>query len=71
MTWMVAVESLVLIKQIALGHQAAVNVAIFEINGRLALMLDMSDFFAAYFTESAMKDQEAAVTEDDTAALEG
>jgi hypothetical protein len=54
-TWMIIVESSVLVQQIALGHQTAVNVAGFQINGRLALMLDMKDFFAGYFTEGAMK----------------
>jgi len=44
--WVIAIESLVLVKEITVGDETAVNVAIRKVDGRLALVLDMANFFA-------------------------
>ena len=70
MTGMIAVKCLVLIKKITFRYQATVDVALFEIDGSLSVVLNVRYFFTAHFTECAMKNQQLAVTEDDTASLE-
>ena len=47
MAWVIAVESLVLVKKIAFCDKAAVNVAILQVNNCLSLMLNMSDFLSS------------------------
>ena len=69
MTGMIAVKSLVLIEEITFRNQTTVDVALFEIDGGLPVVLNVRYFFAAHFTERAMENQQLAVTEDDTAAL--
>jgi hypothetical protein len=71
MAWVVAIEGLVLIEKIAFCDQTAVDVAIFENDGGLALVLDVGDFFAGKFAECAMEDEKFAVTKNDSAAFEG
>lgn len=71
MAWVVAIEGLILIKKIAFCDQTAVDVAILEIDGGLALVLDMGDFLTGEFAECAVEDEEFAVTKDDSAAFEG
>lgn len=44
--WVIAIESLVLVKKIAVGDETTVDVAICKVDGRLALVLDVADFFA-------------------------
>lgn len=46
MAWVVAVEGLILIEQVAFCDEAAIEVAIFKIDGCIAFMLDMADFLA-------------------------
>lgn len=67
----IAVECLVLVKQISLGHETAVNVAVFEIDHGLAFVVDVGDRFSSAFAESALEDEEVAMAENYAAALEG
>lgn len=53
----VTIECSILVKQIAFGNEAAVDIAPFEIDGGLALVLDMRYFFAGSLTEFALEDQ--------------
>lgn len=71
MAGVVAVECLVLVEEIALGDETAVNVAVSEVDYVLAFVVDMRDFFAGAFAERALEDEEVAVAEDHAAALEG
>ena len=54
--WVVAVERLALVEQISLGDEAAVNIAVLEVDGCLAVMLNMGDFFATAFANGTMVD---------------
>ena len=71
MAWVVAVKGLVLVKKITLCDKAAVDVAIFEVNGCLSFMLDVSDFLSSPLAKGSMEDQKLALAEDHPAALEG
>lgn len=71
MARVVAVERSVLVQQISLGDEPAVDVAVTEVDGCLALVLDMRHFFAGAFAKGAVKDKEMAVAEDDAAFEEG
>lgn len=71
MAGMVAVECLVLVEEIALGDETAVDVAVFEVDNVLAFVVDVRDFVAGAFAERALEDEEIAVAEDDATALEG
>ena len=69
-TWMITVECLVLVKQVAFCYQTAVDIAILKIDGCLALVLDVWDFVAAEFTKCAVEDEQLAMTKDNATALE-
>ena len=71
MARVVAVECLVLIEKIGLGDESAVDVAVFEIDHRLAFVVDVGDFFSRALAERALEDEETAVAENYAAALEG
>ena len=71
MAWVITVEGLVLIKKITFGDQAAVNIAVFEINCCLSFMLNMSHFHSSPRTKGPDKDQKLAVAEDQAASLKG
>ena len=43
---MIAVKRLVLVEKIAFCDKAAVDIAVFQINGCLSFMLDMFDFLS-------------------------
>lgn len=71
MARVVAVECLVLIEEIALGHETAVDVAVFEIDHVLTFVVDVWDFFSRALAERALEDEEIAVAENHATALEG
>ena len=71
MAWMIAVEGLVLVKEIPFSDKTAIDIAILQVNGCLSLMLDMSDFLSSPLTEGSVEDHKLSMTEDDTAALKG
>lgn len=71
MAGMVAVECSVLVEEIALRDETAVDVAVLEVDDVLAFVVDVGDFFAGAFAERALEDEEIAVAEDHAAALEG
>ena len=57
MAWVIAVEGLVLVKEITFRDKATVDVAVLQVNGGLPFMLDMSDFFSSPRAEGPVKDQ--------------
>ena len=61
MTWMVTVEGLILIQQISLGNEAAVDIAIFQVDGTYTLMLDMGNFFPRSLSKRSLKYQQLSV----------
>ena len=69
MAWMIAVEGLVLVKEITFRDKAAVDVTLFEVNGCLSLMLDMSHFLSCPLAKGSVKDQKVALAGYDPAAL--
>lgn len=69
MPWAVAIEGSILVEQVAFGDKTTVDVAVLKVDGSLALVLDMGDFFAGSFAEFAVEDEQLAVAKDD-AALE-
>lgn len=71
MAGMVAVECSVLVEEIALRDETAVDVAVLEVDDVLAFVVDVRDFFAGAFAERALEDEEIAVAEDHATALEG
>ena len=69
MAWMIAVKGLVLIEEITFGDKAAVDVALFEINGCLSLMLNMSHFLSCPLAKGSVEDQKLALAKYHPAAL--
>lgn len=65
---MVAIESLVLVQEIALGNEAAIQVAISEVDYMLTLLVDVRYFFSRAFTEGTLKYQKVAVRQNDSTA---
>lgn len=55
-TWMIDIECSVLVEEITLGSKAAVNIAILEIDGCLAVMLNVRDFMTGTVTNGPMVD---------------
>lgn len=70
MARVVAVESSVLVQQVSLRDEPAVDITVAEVDGRLTLVLDMRHFFAGAFAKGAMEDEKMAVREDDAAFKE-
>ncbi len=50
----VAIESLVSVKQVGISNKPAVNVTVFQIDSRLAIMLDMRYLFPGSFANCAV-----------------
>lgn len=71
MARVVAVESSVLVQQISLRDKPAVDITVAEVDGRLALVLDMRHFLAGAFAKGAMEDEKMTVGEDDAALKKG
>lgn len=55
-TWVIDIECSVLVEEITLCSKAAVNVAILEIDGCVAVMLNVRDFITATVTNGPMVD---------------
>ena len=71
MARMVAVEGLVLVEKVPFCNEAAVDVAVLEVNGCLSFMLNMFDFFSSPRAEGSMIYQELPMAENHPAALKG
>ncbi len=69
MAWMVAIEGLILVKQIILRYEARINVAGLEINGVLSLVLDMRDLSPCHRAETAMEDEKLSMAKDHVTPL--
>lgn len=67
---MIAVKSLVSVKEVGFGDEARIYIAVFQIDDCLTVMLDVGDFFARSFADSAVEDEQLTVTEDHAAADE-
>jgi len=52
----IAIESLVLIEKISFSQETAVDVAVFEVEGGLPVVLDVADGLAGTFAEGAVED---------------
>lgn len=68
---MITVKCLVLVEEVAVGDEAAIDVAVFEVDGRMALVLDVGDFFTGAFAEAAVEDEKLALAKNHAAAEEG
>lgn len=65
MAGVIAVECLVLIEQIAVRHQPAIDIAIGKINALLTLMLYVADFCPRAAAKCPMKEEKLAVAKND------
>lgn len=53
---MITVKGLVLVEEIGFGEEAAVDVAVFEFEGGLSVVLDVADGLPGAFAEGAVED---------------
>ncbi|KAL8894858.1 MAG: hypothetical protein Q9207_008387, partial [Kuettlingeria erythrocarpa] len=67
----ITVKGAILVEEIAFGNEPAIDVAIAEVDGCLAIVLDVGHFFTGAFAESGVKDMKAAVGENNVAFEEG
>ena len=63
MAWMIAVERLVLVKEITFCDKAAVDVTLFQVNGCLSLVLNMSHFLSCPLAKGSVENQKLALAE--------
>lgn len=70
MARVITVESLVLVKEITFSDEAAINIAILQVDRILAFVLDVADLLARFLAERAMENKKLAVTENDAASQE-
>lgn len=66
----VAIKGLVSVKEIGFGDETGVDVAVFQVDDCLTIVLDVGDFFARSFADGAVKDEQLTMAEDHTAADE-
>lgn len=71
MARVIAIKGPVLVEEVAFGNEPTVNIAVTEVDGCLALVLDVRDLGAGTGTDGGMEDEEVAVGEDDAAFEEG
>lgn len=71
MTRMIAIKSLVPVKQVAFRDESAVNIALTQVNCSLTIMLDMGNLFPSVFAQRAMEYKQLSMTEYHAATQEG